>query len=209
MHIPLFGEFNVYNVLGAATAARAAGVPVETIAEAVSELRQVPGRMEIIRKGQPFGVVVDYAHTPDGLENVLKAARLYTKNRGRVLVVFGCGGDRDKEKRPFTGEIMERLADEIVVTSDNPRSEDPATIANEMLSGMKDSSLAHVYLDRRVAINQAVAHAKPGDVVVVAGKGHETTQEINGVKHPFLDAEVAGVAVDNWLAQKRSEGTPS
>lgn len=200
VHIPLFGQFNVYNALGAATAARGAGVPIETIVEALGDLKQVPGRMEMVRKGQPFGVVVDFAHTPDGLENALSAARMYVGDKGRVLAVFGCAGDRDKEKRPQTGEIMERLADEVIVTTDNVRSEDPATIINEMLSGMKDSARAHVYLDRRVAINQAVAHAKRGDVVLIAGKGHETTQEIQGVKHPFLDIAVAGAAVESWLA---------
>jgi UDP-N-acetylmuramoyl-L-alanyl-D-glutamate--2,6-diaminopimelate ligase len=211
VHLPLFGQFNVYNALGAMVAARSAGVPVDTIVEAVRNIPQVPGRMEIVRKGQPFGVVVDFAHTPDGLENVLKTARLYVKGNGRVLTVFGCGGDRDKEKRPLCGEIMERLSDEIVVTSDNPRSEDPATIANEMLAGMTDSKRAHVYLDRRVAINQAVAHAKAGDVVVIAGKGHETTQEINGVKHPFLDTDVAGGAVESWLGthKRPTEGSGS
>jgi UDP-N-acetylmuramoyl-L-alanyl-D-glutamate--2,6-diaminopimelate ligase len=212
VQLPLFGQFNVYNALGAMVAARSAGVPIDTIVEAVRQVPQVPGRMEIIRKGQPFGVVVDFAHTPDGLQNVLQTARLYARGSGRVLVVFGCGGDRDKEKRPICGEIMERLADEIVVTSDNPRSEDPATIANEMLSGMTNSKRAHVYLDRRIGINQAVAHARPGDVVVIAGKGHERTQEIDGVKHPFLDTEVAGGAVDSWLAARKraasAEGEP-
>lgn len=209
IRLPLFGQFNVYNVLAAMTAARAVNIPVETIVEALGELQQVPGRMEMVRKGQPFAVVVDFAHTPDGLENVLNTARVFAQGKGRVFCVFGCGGDRDKEKRPQTGEIMERLADEIVVTSDNPRSEDPATIANEMLAGMTNSSRAHVYLDRRIAINQAVAHAQAGDVVVVAGKGHEKTQEIQGVKHPFLDSDVAGEAVKSWLATHNSKESAS
>ena len=208
VRIPLFGQFNVYNALAAMTAARAVNIPMETIIEALAELPQVPGRMEMVRKGQPFGVVVDFAHTPDGLENALRATRLYVGERGRVLVVFGCAGDRDKEKRPITAEIMERLADEVIITTDNVRSEDPATIINEMLAGMVDSSRAHVYLDRRVAINQAIAHARPGDVVLIAGKGHEATQEIQGVKHPFLDAAVAGEAVDLWLAAHDARSGP-
>ena len=185
---PLRGEFNVYNVLGALATACALGVPVETCLEAIAAAGQVPGRFETVDEGQPFAVFVDYAHTPDSLENVLRAARDLTD--GRVHVVFGCGGDRDRGKRPLMGEIARRLADRVIVTSDNPRSEDPEAIIAEILEGSGPDVIHDV--DRRAAIARAIGDAAPGDVVVIAGKGHEQGQEFEGGrKIPFDDVTVA------------------
>jgi UDP-N-acetylmuramoyl-L-alanyl-D-glutamate--2,6-diaminopimelate ligase len=185
---PLRGEFNVYNVLGAFAAARALDVPVETCVAAIATAGQVPGRFETVDEGQPFAVLVDYAHTPDSLENVLRAARELTRNR--LHVVFGCGGDRDRGKRPMMGEIAHRLADRVIVTSDNPRSEEPEAIIEEILEGSGRDVIHDP--DRRAAIAIAIADAHEGDVVVIAGKGHEQGQEFaGGHKIPFDDVTVA------------------
>jgi UDP-N-acetylmuramoyl-L-alanyl-D-glutamate--2,6-diaminopimelate ligase len=185
---PLRGRFNVYNVLGALAAARALGVPLGTAAEAIRTAGQVPGRFETVDEGQAFAVLVDYAHTPDSLENVLNAARELAERR--VHVVFGCGGDRDRGKRPLMGEIASRLADRVIVTSDNPRSEDPEAIIREILAGA--GAAVPWFVDRREAIAEAISAAAPGDVVVIAGKGHEQGQEFShGHKIPFDDVTVA------------------
>jgi UDP-N-acetylmuramoyl-L-alanyl-D-glutamate--2,6-diaminopimelate ligase len=185
---PLRGEFNVYNAIGALAAARALGVSAETCVAAIASAGQVPGRFQTVDEGQPFAVVVDYAHTPDSLENVLRAARGLT--RSRLRVVFGCGGDRDRGKRPLMGEIARRLADDVFVTSDNPRSEDPEAIIAEILEG-SGTAVAHDP-DRHAAIARAIESARPGDVVVIAGKGHEQGQEFaDGRKLPFDDVTVA------------------
>ena len=185
---PLRGEFNVYNVLGALAVARALGVSAQTCVAAIATAGQVPGRFETVDEGQPFAVVVDYAHTPDSLENVLRAARGVT--RSRLRVVFGCGGDRDRGKRPLMGEIARRLADDVFVTSDNPRSEDPEAIIAEVLTG-SGTDVAHDP-DRHATIARAIESAQPGDVVVIAGKGHEQGQEFaDGRKLPFDDVTVA------------------
>ena len=185
---PLRGRFNVYNVLGAFAAARSLGVPAETCARAVANAGQVPGRFQTVDEGQDFAVLVDYAHTPDSLQNVLLAARALTEHR--VHVVFGCGGDRDRGKRPMMGEIATRLADRVIVTSDNPRSEDPEAIIAEILAGSGPNVEHNV--ERREAIAEAIAGAQPGDVVVIAGKGHEQGQEFEGGrKIPFDDVSVA------------------
>jgi UDP-N-acetylmuramoyl-L-alanyl-D-glutamate--2,6-diaminopimelate ligase len=189
---PLSGRFNVYNVLAALAAARALGVSADVAVAAIEQAGQVRGRFETVDEGQPFAVLVDYAHTPDSLENVLAAARLLTE--GRLHVVFGCGGDRDRGKRPVMGEIAARLADHVIVTSDNPRSEDPGAIMAEVLTGI--SGPVEHEVDRRIAIQSAVAAASPGDVVVIAGKGHEQGQEFaNGEKLPFDDVTVAREAL--------------
>jgi UDP-N-acetylmuramoyl-L-alanyl-D-glutamate--2,6-diaminopimelate ligase len=189
LHTPLRGRFNVYNVLGAIAAARALGVPLETAAAALATAGLVPGRFEPVDAGQPFAVLVDYAHTPDSLENVLSAARGLAGD-GRLHVVFGCGGDRDRGKRPLMGEIARRLADRVVVTSDNPRSEEPEAIIAEILGG-SGADVEHD-ADRRRAIELALGSAEPGDVVVIAGKGHEQGQEFaDGHKIPFDDVTVA------------------
>ena len=201
VHLRLPGRFNVSNALAAIAAAQHEGVGLDVIAQALGEFPGVPGRFEAVREGQPFGVIVDYAHTPDSLENVLRVARDFT--RGRLLVVFGCGGDRDRTKRPVMGRIAAQLADVAVVTSDNPRSEDPAAIIKEILRGIADAVAGgsgarpasrvriDIEPDRRLAIIRTLESARPGDVVVIAGKGHEPYQEIKGVKYPFDDRVVA------------------
>jgi UDP-N-acetylmuramoyl-L-alanyl-D-glutamate--2,6-diaminopimelate ligase len=182
----LRGRFNVENVLGAVAAARLLGIEDDAIAYGVKELRGVPGRFEAVDEGQPFAVLVDYAHTPDSLENVLRTARDLAQNR--VICVFGCGGDRDRGKRPLMGRIATELADVAIVTSDNPRSEEPDAIIAEILAGTGD---AEVEPDRREAIARAVEAAEEGDVVVIAGKGHEQGQQFAGRTIPFDDREVA------------------
>ncbi len=189
---PLRGRFNVYNVLGALTAAIELGVAPETAAAAIESAGQVPGRFEPVDEGQGFAVLVDYAHTPDSLENVLAAARALAN--GRLHVVFGCGGDRDRGKRPQMGEIAARLADRVIVTSDNPRSEDPEAIIAEILEGAGTEVTWQV--DRRAAIAEAIGGAHAGDVVVIAGKGHEQGQEFEaGRKIQFDDVTVAREAL--------------
>jgi UDP-N-acetylmuramoyl-L-alanyl-D-glutamate--2,6-diaminopimelate ligase len=189
---PLPGRFNVLNALGAIAAARALGVEDATIAEALPKAGRIPGRFEPVDEGQPFAVLVDYAHTPDSLDNVLRAARQIAQSR--VLCVFGCGGDRDRGKRPEMGRIASELADVAIVTSDNPRSEDPETIIAEVVAGMGPGAV--VEPDRRAAIERAVTMAADGDVVVIAGKGHEQGQEFaDGRKLPFDDVTVAREAL--------------
>ena len=186
------GHFNVLNALAALTAARALGVELATAARALATAERVPGRMEPVDEGQGFAVFVDYAHTPEALDNVLRAARELTA--GRLHVVFGAGGDRDKTKRPLMGRVASALADRVVVTSDNPRSEDPAAIVEELLVGAGESVEREV--DRRRGIERALAGAAPRDVVVIAGKGHEQGQELAGGRtEPFDDATVAREAL--------------
>jgi UDP-N-acetylmuramoyl-L-alanyl-D-glutamate--2,6-diaminopimelate ligase len=192
LHFPLPGRFNVLNLLGAVAAVRSLGVELEQIAEAAPRAGRVPGRFEPVQEGQDFAVLVDYAHTPDSLENVLRAAR--DLGPGRVVAVFGCGGDRDRGKRPLMGEIAARLADAVVVTSDNPRSEDPEAIVAQILAGAGPG--VEAILDRRSAIARGIELAGPGDVVVIAGKGHEQGQEFeDGRKEPFDDVQVARAAL--------------
>src|SRR3954447_6760620 len=192
LHSPLPGRFNVLNVLGAVAAVRALGVDDATIAEALTHAVRVPGRFERVDEGQPFAVLVDYAHTPDSLDNVLRAARPLAT--GRVIVVFGAGGDRDRAKRPLMGAVACEHADVVIVTSDNPRSEDPRAIVGEILKGC--GAGIDVELDRRAAIGRAIGIAEPGDIVVVAGKGHEQGQEFaDGRKVPFDDVTVAREAL--------------
>jgi UDP-N-acetylmuramoyl-L-alanyl-D-glutamate--2,6-diaminopimelate ligase len=187
----LRGRFNVENVLGVVAAAQLLRIPDAAVSAGVESVGGVPGRFELVDEGQPFTVVVDYAHKPGALENVLRAARELTA--GRVLCVFGAGGDRDAGKRPQMGRIASELADVPILTSDNPRSEDPAAIADQVLAGM--SGEPEVELDRRAAIARAIELAEPGDVVVIAGKGHERGQEIAGRIVPFDDREVASEAL--------------
>jgi UDP-N-acetylmuramoyl-L-alanyl-D-glutamate--2,6-diaminopimelate ligase len=193
VHSPLVGRFNASNALAAAATALAAGLDVESVAAGLSAPVIVPGRMERIEAGQPFPVLVDYAHTPDGLEQVLRAARPLVSDSGRLVVVFGCGGDRDRAKRPAMGKAAAGLADVIFVTSDNPRSEDPMAIIGEVVAGVPSGVYPIVEPDRRKAIGLALALAgrDTGDVVVVAGKGHESGQTAGGVTVPFDDRVVA------------------
>lgn len=190
----LHGRFNVYNALAASAVARHYGVTVEVIRDVLATFPGVPGRFEAVDEGQEFGVVVDYAHTPDGLDNVIRTAKDFV--RGRTIVVFGAGGDRDRTKRPAMGAIVSSLADVAVVTSDNPRSEEPTAIIAEILDGMAGGRAeVEVEPDRRRAIVRALALARPGDFVIIAGKGHEPYQEIHGTKHPFDDRVVAREAL--------------
>jgi UDP-N-acetylmuramoyl-L-alanyl-D-glutamate--2,6-diaminopimelate ligase len=202
--LPLPGRFNVSNALAALAATHALGADLDTLVAALERGVRVPGRFEPVREGQDFSVLVDYAHTPDSLENVLRAARELA--RGRVVCVFGAGGDRDRGKRPLMGEIAARLADVAMVTSDNPRSELPEAIVAEILAGIDAAERAaervQVEVDRRAAIGRAIALARPDDVVVIAGKGHEQGQEFTaGRKLPFDDVTVAREALRARRAQ--------
>ena len=191
--LPLPGQFNVENALCALGVVAALGVGVAESVAALAGVARVPGRFEPVDEGQGFAVLVDYAHTPDSLENVLVAARQITPAPGRLICVFGCGGDRDRDKRPLMGEIAARLADLAVVTSDNPRSEEPAAIVAEIRAGMDGGGAeVEVEVDRREAIARALAAAGDGDTVVIAGKGHEQGQEFeHGRKIGFDDREIA------------------
>jgi UDP-N-acetylmuramoyl-L-alanyl-D-glutamate--2,6-diaminopimelate ligase len=189
---PLPGDFNVSNALAALAVGHALGLDLKEAAAALASAEQVPGRFESIDEGQPFGVIVDYAHTPDSLENVLEAGRRLTGQK--LISVFGCGGDRDTDKRPLMGRAGAELSDIAVVTSDNPRSEDPAAIIEQIRAGIPDEPHAEVLVDadRRAAIASALARAGDGDLVVIAGKGHEQGQEFeDGRKIPFDDRDVA------------------
>ena len=188
------GLFNVQNVLGALAAARTLGVEPDVAVQGLAAAGRVPGRFEPVEEGQDFGLLVDYAHTPDSLENVLRAARGIS--RGRLHVVFGAGGDRDRGKRQLMGEVAARLADRVIVTSDNPRSEDPESIVDQVMEGTTDGPDVEREPDRRRAITRAIDTAEPGDVVVLAGKGHEQGQEFEGGrKEPFDDITVAREAL--------------
>ncbi|PWB57443.1 MAG: UDP-N-acetylmuramoyl-L-alanyl-D-glutamate--2,6-diaminopimelate ligase, partial [Betaproteobacteria bacterium] len=193
--VPVLGAFNVSNLLAVTGTLLASGVPLATALAAVSGLRPVPGRLERLGGGGAPLAVIDYAHTPDALEKALAAVRPVVARGRRLICVFGCGGDRDAGKRPIMGEAAARLADHVIVTSDNPRSEDPRAIIDQVLSGVLSGSVEAV-ADRQVAIFSAIHQAVPGDVVLLAGKGHETYQEIAGVRHPFSDAEVAAAAME-------------
>ncbi len=180
----LAGIFNVYNALMAAGVCICAGVGPEAIRRGLEAVRAVPGRIELLETDTPYRVILDYAHSPDSLENILKAVRETAK--GRMIALFGCGGNRDAAKRPLMGEIAGRLSDFCILTSDNPRNEDPMDILNAIEAGIKPTGCEYIVIEnRREAIRRALSLAKPGDVVVLAGKGHETYQEIRGVKHPF------------------------
>ena len=196
--LSMAGAFNVMNALAAAVTADRLGVDHASIAAGLASVT-VAGRYEPVDAGQPFAVVVDFAHTPDGLERVLRAARATLGRGHRLIVVFGCGGDRDRAKRPSMGAIAATLADVAVLTSDNPRSEDPAAILAEVGAGVPMGRSLVVEPDRRVAIATALGIAGPGDVVVIAGKGHETGQDIAGVVHPFDDRLVASEELHRLL----------
>ena len=183
----LVGMFNVENALAAASTAGLAGIEIEAIVAGLAGIAGVPGRLEVVSDDQPFAVIVDYAHTADALANVLRAVRELAT--GRVIVVFGCGGDRDRGKRPEMARVACSLADHVIITSDNPRSEDPQAIVDEALAGV-DGGI-DVELDRRTAIARAIELAGPGDVVLIAGKGHEQGQDSGGVVTPFDDRVVA------------------
>ncbi len=200
LSLPLPGRFNVSNALGALAVAHSMGIELDTLVAALERGVRVPGRVEPVDEGQGFAVLVDYAHTPDSLANVLSTA--HEVGEGRVICVFGAGGDRDRGKRPLMGEIGAQLADVLLVTSDNPRSEDPEAIIAEIMEGARSAARptgappVAAEVDRRAAIERAVALAESGDVLVIAGKGHEQGQELaGGVKVPFDDVTVAREAL--------------
>jgi len=193
---PLIGRVNVYNILAASAACFARGCSAEAITKGVAALTHVPGRFQRVDCGQPFTVIVDYAHTDDALKNLTTLAREFVRRGGgtaRVITLFGCGGDRDRAKRPLMGEAAGRGSDFVVLTSDNPRSEEPAAIINDALVGLQKTGVKYaVEVDRRKAIALAVGEARPGDIVLLAGKGHEKVQITREGTHPFDDVEVAG-----------------
>lgn len=187
--LPIPGGFSVYNALSALGCCVAMGLPLEPCAAALKEVRGVKGRVEVVPTPTDYTVLIDYAHTPDALENVLNTVRGFTK--GRVICVFGCGGDRDRAKRPIMGSVVARLADIPVVTSDNPRNEEPAAIVDEVLTGFQPTDPKPVVeVDRPTAIHKALSIAQAGDTVVLAGKGHETYQEVNGEKRHMDEREI-------------------
>jgi UDP-N-acetylmuramoyl-L-alanyl-D-glutamate--2,6-diaminopimelate ligase len=198
--LPLPGRFNVENALCAIASVGALGVSLARASVALAAAARVPGRFEPVEEGQPFAVLVDYAHTPDSLRNVLVSARQITA--GRLTCVFGCGGDRDRDKRPLMGEIAAELSDLAIVTSDNPRSEDPLAIVEEIRAGtVAGSAEIVVEADRRAAIGLAIERARARDTIVIAGKGHEQGQEFEaGRKIPFDDREVAGAQLRELAA---------
>ncbi|HEX9433778.1 MAG TPA: UDP-N-acetylmuramoyl-L-alanyl-D-glutamate--2,6-diaminopimelate ligase, partial [Burkholderiales bacterium] len=198
----VLGAFNVSNLLAVLGALIAADVAFEQAVVAVGQLQPVPGRLERVGGGAAPLVVVDYAHTPDALEKALEALRPTVAAGHRLVCVFGCGGDRDAGKRPLMAQAAVRLADSVIVTSDNPRSEDPMAIIEQVLAGISPGA-AEAIEDRQVAIFSAVHQASPGDIVLLAGKGHETYQEIAGVRHPFSDREVARAALAEWESASR------
>jgi UDP-N-acetylmuramoyl-L-alanyl-D-glutamate--2,6-diaminopimelate ligase len=199
LHTPLIGSYNVSNLLGVLAAMRALGVPLQLAVQACAQLHAVPGRMECLGGLDAPLVAVDYAHTPDALDHALAALRPLVQARGgKLWCVFGCGGDRDAAKRPLMGAIAAKLADQVVLTSDNPRSEKPEAIMAQILLGLPSCNTLQVQPDRALAIAHTIAHAAPEDVVLLAGKGHEATQEIAGVKTAFSDRAHASQALALW-----------
>ena len=191
---PVFGDFNVENLTATMAVLLCLGLPFSKAVNALAEVRPVPGRMENVRKGGR-GAVIDFAHTPDALASVLQSVRKHCA--GNLWVVFGCGGDRDRGKRPQMGSVADKLADRLVITDDNPRSEDPEGIIRDILEGVSRQEAA-VIRDRREAISFALKTCEPLDLVIIAGKGHETSQEISGVKYPFNDREVVCEILNHW-----------
>ena len=197
----LTGTFNVYNALAAASLAMILGVSLDSIQKGLESVMSVPGRVEMLKTETPYRVLLDYSHSPDALENILQTVREFC--RGRIILVFGCGGDRDKGKRPIMGEIAGKMADYSILTSDNPRFEDPMTILNSIEEGIRRTNAEYdVIENRREAIRMALETAVGGDIVILAGKGHETYQDIAGVKHPFDEK----VVVQELLAEMAGEG---
>ena len=200
VHMQMTGMFNVYNALAAASLAMIVGIDQEAIKEGLRSVKAVPGRIEMLDTGTPFKVILDYSHSPDALENILTTVRMFTKKR--LIVLFGCGGDRDHGKRPIMGEIGGRLADFSILTSDNPRNENPDAILDAIEEGIKLTKGKYVIIEnRREAIRYALRMGREGDVVILAGKGHETYQDVMGVKKPFDEK----IVVNELLEELRSD----
>ena len=200
VYLPIPGGFSIYNALAAMAAGLALGLPLEEMARAMPSVRGVKGRVEVVPVPRAYTVLIDYAHTPNALENILMTARDFTA--GRLICLFGCGGDRDRGKRPLMGAVVQELADVAVVTSDNPRSEPPEAIIADILAGMTgQGACIHVEPDRAEAIGWALAQGRAGDVIVLAGKGHETYQEVNGIQYPMDEREI----VARWFRERRGQ----
>jgi UDP-N-acetylmuramoyl-L-alanyl-D-glutamate--2,6-diaminopimelate ligase len=193
VHTQLIGAFNAYNLLAVYGVGRLLEIPALELITAISTLESVEGRFQFFKSSQGVTVVVDYAHTPDALENVLKTIGHFRKDTQKIITVVGCGGDRDKAKRPTMAAIAQKLSTQVILTSDNPRTEDPSQILQDMQAGINNTSNTPVLAiaDRAQAIQTASLLAQTGDVVLIAGKGHEKYQEIEGVKHPFDDFQIA------------------
>jgi UDP-N-acetylmuramoyl-L-alanyl-D-glutamate--2,6-diaminopimelate ligase len=190
--LQLTGKFNVYNSLAALTVALAEGVSLKDAIASLEKVSGIAGRFQLVEGTEDFAVIVDYAHTPDSLVNILTTAREFA--RGRIITVFGCGGDRDRSKRPLMGKAAAQYSDYCIVTSDNPRSEDPERIIKDILPGLEeimDKDKYQTIIDRKRAIEEAINLARKDDIIIIAGKGHETYQEIKGRKYPFDDKRVA------------------
>ena len=209
IHLPIPGGFTIYNALAAASCGLCLGLSLQETAAAMRWSRGVRGRAEVVPTPTAYTVMIDYAHTPNALENILTAARDFTA--GRLICLFGCGGDRDRSKRPIMGAVVRELADAAVVTSDNPRTEDPMDIIAEILAGMTGpGGEIHVEPDRRTAIRWCLAQGRPGDVIILAGKGHETYQEIDGVRRPLDEREVvADYFQERALHRERAGNLPA
>ena len=207
VRLPMFvnipGMFSVYNALGTVALCSELGVDMLNVKQGLESVSSIPGRFEALdTRGEPFSVVLDYAHTPDSLEGALKAAREFSK--GRVVCVFGCGGNRDNTKRPIMGEISGKLADFSIVTSDNPRFEEPEEIISQILAGMDKVNGNHITIEnRRDAIKYALEHAQTDDVILLAGKGHEDYQEICGIKHEFDEKKIVEELLDELGIKKK------
>lgn len=201
VNLQLSGLFNLHNALAAVAVGMALRIGLDCVVKALESVAAVPGRFQLVRMGQSFTVIVDYAHTPDGLEHLLDSARLITT--GRLCLVFGCGGDRDKGKRPIMGRLAVEKADKVYITTDNPRSEAPESIVKQILSGISTANMEHVEIiyDRAEAIEKAISNAKPGDTVVIAGKGHETYQKFGDHTTHFDDVEQAKKALSKSALQ--------
>jgi len=200
IHLRMTGMFNVYNAIAAASCAMVLGISHEDIKAGLEKIENVPGRIEMLPTGTPYRVILDYAHAPDALDNILRTCRTFTK--GRLIALFGCGGDRDKGKRPIMGRIGGELADLCILTSDNPRNEDPMVILSAIEEGIRDTECPYVVIEnRRDAIRHALEIGQPGDVIALCGKGHETYQEIRGVKNPFDEKIVVAELLDEMRAE--------
>ena len=207
VHLPIPGGFSIYNALAALSAGLCLGLELGVMAAALRSVHGVKGRVEVVPVPRAYTVIIDYAHSPNALENILMTARDFTA--GRLICLFGCGGDRDKTKRPIMGAIARELADVVVVTSDNPRTEDPEAIIADILAGMDPGGAVHVEPDRRAAIGWALEQGRAGDVIVLAGKGHETYQEVRGVCYPMDEREIVAQWFRSRERQERTGNLPA
>ena len=204
VELKMTGMFNVYNAMTAAALGMIAGATMDEIRGGLEAVRSVPGRAEMLDTDTPYKVILDYSHAPAALENILSMVREFARNR--VIALFGCGGDRDREKRPIMGAIGGRMADFCILTSDNARSEDPYAILEMVEEGIRPTGGAYCVIEnRRDAIRKALEMAEPGDVIVLAGKGHETYQEVKGVKRPFDEKKIVAELLEEMKREHKTE----